>query len=524
MSLRAAHILPWVVGAALLAPPAQASTRYMLAIGNNVGRAHEVPLAYAERDAREFAEVFLRLGGVAPHDAVIALGQDLASIRRSLSTLRERIQSTDGANVTLMVYYSGHADAGGLHLGAETLPYDELLGLVSGTPAQVKLLFLDACRSGGLTRVKGARGPAAPFEVRVDDRLEVDGLALITSSAAGEDSHESDTLRGSFFTHHLIAGLIGAADADRNGKVTLDEAYGYAYRHTLRSSQSTSKLQHPTHRFDLKGRGVVYLTDLARDRRRSARLTLDEPGHYLLFDRDERGAVVFEITTETRGAHVVTLPGDYFVQRRDVDHYREYNVSLAAGRDTKLTGRPYRRVAYARLVRKGGGARGSVHGLTLLVGADGQRLEGLGIGRNLVLGYGLDLSFASFEVRARWGRRSSQSGLQITHDEIAAGVTARHVFDLPVVSVGLGLLAEAVNHRQRFETIGVAPPRSSWGVAFGALITAELDLPAGLTARVELSPVAHVFEGAIVEAGTDTAKATRSVVTWSALGGIGWRL
>ena len=34
-------------------------------------------------------------------------------------------------------------------------------------------------------------------------------MAILTSSAAGENSQESDVLRGSFFSHHLVAGLRG---------------------------------------------------------------------------------------------------------------------------------------------------------------------------------------------------------------------------------------------------------------------------------------------------------------------------
>ena len=73
-----------------------------------------------------------------------------------------------------------------------------------------------------LTRVKGGHGAPlrdsdrrAPFE---------QGLALLTSSAANEDAQESDALKGSFFTHHFVSALLGAADADGDGKVTLEEA------------------------------------------------------------------------------------------------------------------------------------------------------------------------------------------------------------------------------------------------------------------------------------------------------------
>ena len=51
-----------------------------------------------------------------------------------------------------------------------------------------------------------------------------------------EEAHESELLRSSFFTHHWIAGLRGAADRDADGLVTLGEAFDYAKGLTVRDS------------------------------------------------------------------------------------------------------------------------------------------------------------------------------------------------------------------------------------------------------------------------------------------------
>ena len=100
-----------------------------------------------------------------------------------------------------------------------------------------------------------------------------EGFAIITSSTADESSQESDRLRASFFSHHLVNGLRGAADANGDHIVSLDEVYTYTYAETLRSSGRTMALQHPTYRVDLKGKGDVVLTRLvARER---AALPLD---------------------------------------------------------------------------------------------------------------------------------------------------------------------------------------------------------------------------------------------------------
>jgi uncharacterized caspase-like protein len=86
------------------------------------------------------------------------------------------------------------------------------------------------------------------------------GEALLTSSTSDELARESDALRGSFFTHHLVSGLRGAADQSKDGRVTLAEAYDYAYAKTVTQAEGG---QHPTFKYDLAGRGDVVLTALA---------------------------------------------------------------------------------------------------------------------------------------------------------------------------------------------------------------------------------------------------------------------
>ena len=56
------------------------------------------------------------------------------------------------------------------------------------------------------------------------------------STTEGEPAQEWPYLRGSLFTHHLLAALRGLGDVDANGAVTLAEAYTYSYRNTLSQS------------------------------------------------------------------------------------------------------------------------------------------------------------------------------------------------------------------------------------------------------------------------------------------------
>ena len=135
-------------------------------------------------------------------------GGDADAARAALIALNDRIRTAGPADTMLVVYYSGHADAEALHLGATNFALTQLEQLVRGSPAAFRLLVVDACRSGALTRVKGGK-PANPFPIALGDTLAADGVVFWTASAASEEAQESDTIKGSFFSHFLVSGLAG---------------------------------------------------------------------------------------------------------------------------------------------------------------------------------------------------------------------------------------------------------------------------------------------------------------------------
>lgn len=230
-----------VLAGLLLSSTASADTvRIALIMGNDLGDADDERLRFAETDPVKVAEVLRDLGGFRAEDTIVLLGGDARAARRALIGANDRIRSlvSAGTEVLFLVYYSGHADARGLHMGRSTLEVSEVEQLVRGSPATIRLLILDSCRSGAVTRVKGGRrGP--PLEIRLDERLAGEGVVFLTASAASENAQESDEIRGSFFTHHLVSGLLGAADADGNGQISVEEAYRYAYEQQEGSGSQT---------------------------------------------------------------------------------------------------------------------------------------------------------------------------------------------------------------------------------------------------------------------------------------------
>jgi hypothetical protein len=89
------------------------------------------------------------------------------------------------------------------------------------------------------------------------------GHAFLTSSAETEAAQESDRIRASYFTHYLISGFRGAADLSGDGKVTLNEAYQFAFNETLgRTVDTRGGAQHPSYDINLTGTGDVVMTDV----------------------------------------------------------------------------------------------------------------------------------------------------------------------------------------------------------------------------------------------------------------------
>jgi hypothetical protein len=407
-----------------------------------------------------------------------------------------------GAEDTLIVFFSGHADADGLHLGSATVPFERLKNLVEASAARVKLLIVDACRSGGITRTKGA-SPAESFAIAIENRLDVEGMAIVTSSAGSEDSQESDVLRGSFFTHHLIHGLLGPADRDRDRQVTLHEAYGYAYRETLRSTGRTSALQHPTFAYDLTGRGEMVLARLDRDRG-SAVVSLSDPGSYLVFD--EQDALFAELYIEEPSARYLLPAGKWLIQRRDGDLATEHQVSLSAGEERLLSVRDAEPVLLTRLAAKGRADDGRPHRLSLLGGVHGSLLGTGRVEPSLWGGYRHALGDFDLGLDLRL--------TQDPHVHLASALRARVEggADLGFARVGVGLAIEAAYDRQSW------PVRATQFYAgFGAVASSELKLSGPFTVRVEGGPTLH-----LMKLRDESSERMSAPLAWWLAGGPTW--
>ena len=183
---------------------------------------------------------------------------------------------------------------------------------------------------------------------------------MLASSSGTELSQESEQLRSSYFTHHLLVGLRGAGDANHDGEVSIDEAYRYAYHQTLLATAGTAVGgQHVSLEVELKGHGDVPLTF---PRAATAAIELPGPleGQVLVEDR-RAGAVVAE-TYKARGqvVRIAVAPGDYGVLVRHGDRLERCMLSTG----TDATNTVDRTSAVAGSCRRDAKGRGLMTGRT----------------------------------------------------------------------------------------------------------------------------------------------------------------
>jgi hypothetical protein len=305
-----------------LAASAHAATdRFALVVANHDGGKDLPRLRYAARDAGRVADVLVDLGQFSRADILSVVDGEASDVMGTMQEVERRVAESKarGNEVVLVFYYSGHAQNGVLRLGKTILEMDLIRRELEESSADVRLAFVDSCGAGEMTREKGG-SLAPPFVVQVDENLSAKGQVIITSSSADEVSQESDDIQGSFFTHYLATGLRGDADRNKDGRVTLDEAYGYAYGRTVAATANTrAGAQHPTYAYDLHGAGDVVITEPG-----GADVTLDFPpelsGKYFVVDLD-RQLFVAEVDKEAGASSSVALPkGTYAVKKRTDSH------------------------------------------------------------------------------------------------------------------------------------------------------------------------------------------------------------
>lgn len=452
-----------------------------------------------------------------PSNLLLLQGGDATALADVLAETRDRVTRAraSGDSVTLLVYYSGHADAAGLRMEGSDFPLRKLRESVEGAGADLTLLVLDACQVGELLRAKGGT-PIAAFPMDTGGGV-VEGMAVITAAAAGEDAQESERLGGGVFTHHLLAGLAGAADTSADRRVTLLEAWQYAHARTLVTTSRAPVVQHPSYAFDLTGEAELTLTVLD-GARRTGRLRVADAGSYVVLDAAE-SRIVAEAELAAGGG-LALPPGSYRVRRRLPDRVYDATVSVLDGQDTALATADMRSQPFGQTARRGStSSTYAAVGVTAGGGVLGPLQDGLGAGPAARIGVRADLPWLSLMVQGTWSHAAVTNDFLTIDQHFGGGELAALRFaDLGRVSLGVGVEGGVGAVVQTFETTGDAPTRTAVVGWVGPTARAELALAPRLTLGVDAAWDIHVLPVA-VEDGTGldarpTPRAAADLTVW----------
>jgi formylglycine-generating enzyme required for sulfatase activity len=229
--------------------PSVTGSRWALLIGINK-YATLSELKYCAQDAKAIRDVLVRYGGYDPQKIILLTDdQDSPAHRPTFLNMKRRIGQVTreaGPNDSLLIAFSGHGTV--VNNRGYLVPQDgdedasiamkDIKDQIEACEARQKVLILDACHSG-----KDRSSP------RLGDSLLNEaagkGFITITSCDAEEKAYEDDAAQRGIFTKHLVNGLSGKADSNRDGDITHGELYEYIYEKVRAWSIQNGKEQHP---------------------------------------------------------------------------------------------------------------------------------------------------------------------------------------------------------------------------------------------------------------------------------------
>lgn len=162
-------------------------------------------------DAKDMYELYMRN----PRTTAVLL-TDVNARKDRIISEAEKLFKKARTNDIVIFFFSGHGDnkSGSFIAYDGYLKYNEIRKMFSGCMARNKMIFADACFSGGLRETSR--------EGFVDN---VNNVMLFLSSRTNETSIERTSMRNGVFTSSLLHSLKGAADKNRDKVITAKELF-----------------------------------------------------------------------------------------------------------------------------------------------------------------------------------------------------------------------------------------------------------------------------------------------------------
>jgi TPR repeat protein len=241
--------------------------------------------ARADAEAMHAALVDPEVGRFDPAKVTLLVDERATrvAVLKALTALKRGASETD----TVIVYFAGHgapdidgrAGAGGDgfrkylithdaekdNLDATAIPMEKIQETFADIRARSLVFLLDACYSG----TAGGRTFAPAVATRamnlsadfLDEIASGEGRCVITSCGVNEVSVESVDFGHGLFTHYLLEGMRGAADANGSGAVDVDELFRYVRTHVRDAAGKCGAKMQPMLTGQMRGSVVITIPE-----------------------------------------------------------------------------------------------------------------------------------------------------------------------------------------------------------------------------------------------------------------------
>lgn len=150
----------------------------------------------------------------------VLLLDSLATRDRILRAMNKIYRQAKEEDIVVF-FFSGHGYNGGFCAFDGDIDYSDIRRAMSKSKSRHKMIFADACRSGGL------RGNSLNTGESNDSTARKANVMLLLSSRTNESSIERWDMKNGYFTEYLRKGLSGHADTDRDRTITAKELFDF---------------------------------------------------------------------------------------------------------------------------------------------------------------------------------------------------------------------------------------------------------------------------------------------------------
>ena len=215
---------------------------------------------YANRDARLFYDYARRAFGITPENIRLLVDEE-ANAAEILLTFRKWLPSrVQPKQSELLVFFSGHGlmaddgknqyllptDVSEALLDRTAISKAEIVEAIKRANPSTVTLFFDSCYSGATRTGESILANARPIKITPKNTyVYPENFTVFSASAGDQISSGSPNLQHGIFSFHLMKGLEGLADADRDKTVTAAELHSYVAVQVSKDAGQLNRIQDP---------------------------------------------------------------------------------------------------------------------------------------------------------------------------------------------------------------------------------------------------------------------------------------